>query len=73
MGEVLHMVDVQPKTLNRSYKNQKIKITYLPPTKTWRWEVFITTTAHFDGEAKTRQAAVKEAEKMIDMATRHKK
>lgn len=54
------------KTLNRTYKKQSYSLTYLPPTKTWRWEVIWISKSKFTDEAKTMNAAQKAAEKHID-------
>lgn len=66
MGEVVQMTEVAPRQIQRTYKGQAITITYFPPTKTWKWEVVYISRSRFGGEAKTRMAAVKEAEKFID-------
>lgn len=71
MGEV-HQFVSPPKRYERHYKQQKYVLTFLPPTKLWKWEVVWVNITKFDGEAKTMNAAQKAAEKHIDqtIATR---
>lgn len=54
------------KTLERHYKRQKYTLTFLPPTKKWKWEVVWVSTTRFSEEANTMNAAQKAAEKHID-------
>jgi hypothetical protein len=57
---------VKAKTLNKQYKQQKYTLTFLPPTKHWKWEVTHVNVTKFGGEAKTLHAAQRAAEKHID-------
>lgn len=57
---------VPPKVVNKKYKNHAIKITYLPPTRKWKWEVEYVHKSRYGDEAKTLREAHKEAEKHID-------
>ena len=64
MTATLH--SILPKKAQRRYKNHSYVVTYLPPTKTWKWEVTYVQTTYYSDEAKTLNAAFKAAEKHID-------
>lgn len=64
MGEV---VQIQPKTLNKRYKNHSYVLMYDVPSRQWSWEVTYVETTVFKGELKpTMNAAMRAAEKHID-------
>ncbi len=57
---------ITPKQMNRHYKRQKYTVTYVPATKSWKWEVTITTQLRFSEVAETQIKAFRAAEKFID-------
>lgn len=57
---------VKAKTLERHYKQQKYVISYLPPSKHWRWDILWVETTRYGEDAKSMHAAQKAAEKHID-------
>ncbi len=66
MGNVINMADVQPKTINKRYKNHSFVITYLPQTKEWHWTVTYVHTTVWSDTAKSIRDAQRAAEKHID-------
>lgn len=63
---IIQMSDVKPKQASRKYKGCKIILTYLPPTKKWKWEIEMTQIVKYSEEANTMNAGFKAAEKYID-------
>lgn len=60
------VVPIRPKTMNRKYRGQSYRITFLKETKTWRWDVTFTQVTEYGDEAATMNKAQKAAEKHID-------
>lgn len=65
-AQIIQMADIQPKTARRTYKGQKITLTYVPDTKKWKWEVSFVQVTTWSEEADTMNKGFKAAEKFID-------
>lgn len=64
---VIQMSSIQPKQAKRNYKGHKITITYLPPTKNWKWEIeYQPKPITYSEECKNLNAGFKAAERYID-------
>jgi hypothetical protein len=61
-----NLVNIRPKTLNKTYKRTKYTITYDVADKSWRWEVEYVSVTRYGETAKSINAAQKAAEKHID-------
>jgi len=70
MGQVVYMNEVAPKRVDRTYKGQKVIVTFIPGVRTWKWEIRYTQVVSYSDEAKTLQDALKAAYKMIDKLER---
>lgn len=66
MGTVHEFAPVKPKTLNKTYKQQRFTVTFVPATKKWHWSVDVVQTTTLSGDADTQVKAVRAAEKQID-------
>lgn len=66
MGQVVYMTEVAPKRVDRTYKGQKVVVTFVPGLRIWRWEIRYTQVVSYSDEARTMQDALKAAYKMID-------
>jgi hypothetical protein len=60
------VIPIRPKEAKRRYRNHDYKVTYIPSTKQWKWEVTYVQTTRYSDIAKTLNAAFKAAEKHID-------
>jgi ribosomal protein L16/L10AE len=65
VGDVVPL-DIQPKTLKRTYKRHHFTVTYTPKTGKWKWSVEVQITTKYSEEADTMQKAIRAAEKCID-------
>lgn len=63
MGTVAY---IQPKTMNKRYKNCSYTITYLPESKKWQWKVTYIQTSEYSDISDSPIRAQKAAEKHID-------
>jgi hypothetical protein len=70
MGEV---VDIRPKTINRTYKKHKYTVSFIPATKKWKWEVEVVNTIRYCETADTQIKAFRAAEKFIDQTCKTEK
>lgn len=62
----VHVLNIKPKTLKRSYKRHSYLVEYIPKTKKWKWTVEVTTRMVFTEEADTQVKAFRAAEKFIE-------
>lgn len=65
MGQVLDFV-AKPKQLSKQYKRHNYKVTFVPSTKQWSWEVELVQVTKLNGTADTQVKAVRAAERQID-------
>lgn len=65
MGEVVTL-DIQPKTLKRTYKRMSFTVTFVPSTKRWKWTVEVPIVTRYSDTAKDMRGAIRAAEKCID-------
>jgi hypothetical protein len=54
--------------MNRLYKKQRYTVTFIPATKTWKWEVTVEVVTRYTerGESDTQIKAFRAAERFID-------
>ena len=66
MGSVVAL-NVQPKTMNKTYRNHQYVITFLVAERKWSWTVTYVQVSEYTGTpVDTWQKAQKAAEKHID-------
>jgi hypothetical protein len=65
VSNVVHM-DIKPKQIKRTYKQEHFTVTYKPSTKQWSWTVELIHKTTYSGEAPTQVKAIRAAEKHID-------
>lgn len=57
---------VAPKSLTRTYRTHKYKVTYIPSTRKWKWTVSVVSKMEYSDVADTQLKAFKAAERFID-------